>query len=87
MKVAQTYADLLASLWRMQSTEQSLATHQKLREQVQRRVDLGMQSDADLRLAETRLDSVKSDLSATRARVEKLCGSLKTTYWPIHPLW
>jgi len=77
MKVAQTYADLLASLWRMQSTEQSLATHQKLREQVQRRVDLGMQSDADLRLAETRLDSVKSDLSATRARVESYAVRLK----------
>lgn len=77
MKVAQTYSDLLASLWRMQSTEQSLATHQKLREQVQRRVDLGMQSDADLRLAETRLDSVKSDLSATRARVESYAVRLK----------
>ena len=77
MKVAQTYSDLLASLWRTQSTEQSLATHQKLREQVQRRVDLGMQSDADLRLAETRLDSVKSDLSATRARVESYAVRLK----------
>ena len=77
MKVAQTYSDLLASLWRMQSTEQSLATHQKLREQVQRRVDLGVQSDADLRLAETRLDSVKSDLSATRARVESYAVRLK----------
>ena len=54
----------------MQSTEQSLAVHQKLRAQVQRRVDLGAQSDADLQLAQTRLDSVKADLSATRARVE-----------------
>ena len=77
LKVAQTYADLLASLWRMQSTEQSLATHQKLREQVQRRVDLGAQSDADLQLAQTRLDSVKSDLSATRARVESYAVRLK----------
>ena len=77
LKVVQTYADLLASLWRMQSTEQSLATHQKLREQVQRRVDLGAQSDADLQLAQTRLDSVKSDLSATRARVESYAVRLK----------
>ena len=77
LKVSQTYADLLASLWRMQSTEQSLATHQKLREQVQRRVDLGAQSDADLQLAQTRLDSVKSDLSATRARVESYAVRLK----------
>jgi adhesin transport system outer membrane protein len=61
----------------MQSTEQSLATHQKLREQVQRRVDLGAQSDADLQLAQTRLDSVKSDLSATRARVESYAVRLK----------
>lgn len=77
LKVAQTYADLLASHWRMQSTEQSLATHQKLRAQVQRRVDLGAQSDADLQLAQTRLDSVKADLSASRARVESYAVRLK----------
>ncbi|MEI6716832.1 MAG: TolC family protein [Betaproteobacteria bacterium] len=77
LKVAQAYADLLASHWRMQSTEQSLATHQKLREQVQRRMDLGAQSDADLQLAQTRLDSVKSDLSAARARVESYAVRLK----------
>ncbi len=77
LKVAQTYADLLASHWRMVSTEQSLATHQKLREQVQRRVDLGAQSDSDLQLAQTRLDSVKSDLSAARARVESNAVRLK----------
>ena len=70
LKVAQAYADLLASYWRMQSTEQSLAVHQKLRAQVQRRVDLGAQSDADLQLAQTRLDSIKAELSAIRARVE-----------------
>lgn len=70
LRVAQTYADLLASYWRMQSTEQSLATHQKLRAQVQRRVDLGAQSDADLQLAQSRLDAVKAELSAARARVE-----------------
>jgi len=77
LKVAQTYADLLASHWRLQSTEQSLATHQKLRAQVQRRVDLGAQSDADLQLAQTRLDSVKADLSATRARLESYTVRLK----------
>lgn len=77
LKVAQTYADLLASHWRLQSTEQSLATHQKLLAQVQRRVDLGAQSDADLQLAQTRLDSVKADLSATRARLESYTVRLK----------
>ena len=77
LKVAQAYADFLASHWRMQSTEQSLATHQKLREQVQRRMDLGVQSDADLQLAQTRLDSVRSDLSAARARVETYAVRLK----------
>jgi len=61
----------------MQSTEQSLATHQKLREQVQRRMELGVQSDADLQLAQTRLDSVRSDLSAARARVETYAVRLK----------
>ena len=77
LKVAQAYADFLASHWRMQSTEQSLATHQKLREQVQRRMELGVQSDADLQLAQTRLDSVRSDLSAARARVETYAVRLK----------
>jgi adhesin transport system outer membrane protein len=77
LKVAQTYADLLASHWRLQSTEQSLATHQKLLTQVQRRVELGAQSDADLQLAQTRLDSVKADLSATRARLESYTVRLK----------
>jgi adhesin transport system outer membrane protein len=77
LKVAQAYADFLASHWCMQSTEQSLATHQKLREQVQRRMELGVQSDADLQLAQTRLDSVRSDLSAARARVETYAVRLK----------
>ena len=77
LKVAQAYADFLASHWRMQSTEQSLATHQKLRAQVQRRMELGVQSDADLQLAQTRLDSVRSDLSAARARVETYAVRLK----------
>ncbi len=77
LKVAQAYADLLASYWRMQSTEQSLAVHQKLRAQVQRRVDLGAQSDADLQLAQTRLDSIKAELSAIRARVESNAVRLK----------
>jgi adhesin transport system outer membrane protein len=77
LKVAQTYAELLAAYWRMQATEQSLATHQKLREQVQRRVDLGVQPDADLQLAQTRLDSVKSELSVLRSRVESLLVRLQ----------
>jgi adhesin transport system outer membrane protein len=77
LRVAQAYADLLGSHWRMKSTEQSLATHQKLIEQVQRRVELGAQSDADLQLAQTRLDSVKSELSATRSRVESFAVRLK----------
>ena len=77
LKVIQTYTDLLSAYWRMQSTQQSLATHQKLREQVQRRVDLGAQADADLQMAQTRLDSVKSDLSVTRARVESSVLRLK----------
>ena len=77
IKVSQTYADLLASYWRSQSTEQSLAIHQKLRAQVQRRVDLGVQSDADLQLAQTRLDAVKADLSASRARLESYAVRLK----------
>ena len=77
IKVSQTYADLLASYWRSQSTEQSLSIHQKLRAQVQRRVDLGAQSDADLQLAQTRLDAVKADLSAGRARLESYAVRLK----------
>ena len=69
-RVIQSYGDWLSAHLRAQSTEKSLATHDRLRLQVERRLAQGASAASDLTLAVARLQSVASDLASSRAQAD-----------------
>ena len=70
LRVMQAYGDWLSAYLKTLASEKSLATHLRLREQVQRRLNEGASAESDLTLAVTRLESVSADVTAARAQAE-----------------
>jgi adhesin transport system outer membrane protein len=68
LRVVQAYSEWLASHLKRLASETSLAVHQRLRDQVVRRINEGVSSDADAVLAQSRLQSVTADLALARAQ-------------------
>jgi adhesin transport system outer membrane protein len=68
LRVVQVYSDWLAAHLKLKAAETSLATHTRLRDQVTRRIDQGVSSDADLVLAVSRRQSVVAELALARAQ-------------------
>ena len=70
LRVVQAYGDWLSAYLKTLANEKSLATHLRLREQVQRRLSEGASAESDLTLAVTRLESVSADVTAARAQAK-----------------
>jgi len=70
LRVMQAYGDWLSAYLKTLANEKSLATHLRLRDQVQRRLNEGASAESDLTLAVTRLESVSADVTAARAQAE-----------------
>jgi adhesin transport system outer membrane protein len=68
LRVVQVYSDWLAAHLKRQAGETSLATHERLRDQVARRIKEGVSADADLVLALGRLQAVNAELALARAQ-------------------
>lgn len=68
LRVVQAYGDWLTSHLKTQANEKSLAAHNRLHEQVKRRIEQGASAEADLILAVSRLNLVAADLSLARAQ-------------------
>lgn len=68
LRVVQSYGDWLAAHLKTLVSEKSLATHQRLRDQVGRRVDQGVSAQSDATLAQARLESIGAELAAGRAQ-------------------
>jgi adhesin transport system outer membrane protein len=68
IQVVQTYGDFFAAQLKADAQQKSLATHQRLQTQVQRRIEQGASADSDLTLAMTRLNSVASDNAVSQAQ-------------------
>lgn len=68
LRVLQAYGDWLAANLKVRANDKSLATHERLREQVKRRIEQGASSDADLLLAVGRLNSLTGDISLASAQ-------------------
>lgn len=67
VRVVQAYGDWLAAHLKVQANEKSLVSHQRLRQQVIRRISEGASAESDLTLAMARLEAISADVSATRA--------------------
>jgi adhesin transport system outer membrane protein len=65
LKVLQAYSEWLGAHLKTQANEASLLTHQRLREQVQRRIGEGVSAQSDLVLAQSRLDAITADVIAS----------------------
>lgn len=63
--IASTYADLTALYAQRDSLESALDIRTKTLELVKQRVDIGLDNDSALRLAEARIPQTKADLAAT----------------------
>ena len=61
VRVVQNYGDWLAATLKVRAYDHSLITHERLREQVQRRIASGASAGADLVLVEARLQSTIGD--------------------------
>lgn len=70
LRVVQAYGDWLAAHLKIQADEKSLATHNRLRDQVRRRIEQGASAESDLTLAMGRLQLVAAELSTLRAQEE-----------------
>lgn len=68
LRVVQSYGDWLLAHLKILAYEHSMATHVRLLDQVERRIEQGVSSDSDLILAVSRLQSVAADLSVGRAQ-------------------
>jgi adhesin transport system outer membrane protein len=82
LRVVQTYGDWLSAHLKTLANEKSLATHVRLREQVERRITEGVSARSDLVLAVARLEGISADVTAARAlgeialaRLAQLLGS------------
>ena len=67
LRVVQAYGEWMGTHLQQQAWAASVATHERLYEQVRRRAGEGASSDADLLLAQGRLESTRADLAASTA--------------------
>jgi adhesin transport system outer membrane protein len=70
IRVAQSYGDWLGTHLKTLALQQGTQSHVRMRDQVKRRVELGLSSDSDLLLATGRLESLVADLALARAQNE-----------------
>lgn len=70
LRVVQSYGEWLSAHLKMLANEKSLATHVRLRDQVERRLSEGASAQNDLDLALARLEGVLADVIAARAQEE-----------------
>jgi adhesin transport system outer membrane protein len=68
LRVVQAYGDWLGAHLKTQANEKSEQTHNRLRDQVRRRIDEGVSADSDLVLALGRLDAIRADVTAARTQ-------------------
>jgi adhesin transport system outer membrane protein len=68
LRVVQVYSEWLAAHLKRQASETSLATHTRLRDQVTRRIEQGVSSDADLVLAVSRRQAVLAEMALAQAQ-------------------
>jgi adhesin transport system outer membrane protein len=76
LRVVQVYSEWLAAHLKRQASETSLATHTRLRDQVTRRIDQGVSSDADLVLAVSRRQAVVAEIALARAQQDTALARL-----------
>lgn len=75
-RVVQAYGDWLSAWLQSQALITSLATHQKLYDQVLRRQEAGVSNGSDLSLARGRLQSTKAQLVVVQAQQESAISVL-----------
>ncbi len=66
-KVLQAYTEWLSAHLKTRANEASQASHVRLREQVQRRLEEGIAAQSDVVLAQGRLDTINADVTASKA--------------------
>lgn len=76
LRVVQAYSEWLAAHLKRQALDTSLATHTRLRDQVTRRIEQGVSSDADLVLAVTRRQAVLAEIALARAQQDTALARL-----------
>ncbi len=75
-RIIQIYGDWLAAYLKIQAYEQSMNTHVRLRELVERRVQQGASADSDVTLAVVRIESLAADLAFMRSQKDTALARL-----------
>ena len=70
LQVLQAYGEWMSASLQTLANEKSLATHVRLREQVERRIAKGASAHSDLVLAVARLELIFAEVTAARARAQ-----------------
>lgn len=70
LRVLQAYGDWWGAQAKAQALSKSLATHERLRQQVRRRIQEGASAQSDLVQAVARLEAVSAEAAAVRAQSE-----------------
>lgn len=68
LRVVQTYADWHASYYKLAAFEKSLQVHQRLNEQIARRIAQGASPASDLLLVQGRMEQTQAELTSARAQ-------------------
>jgi adhesin transport system outer membrane protein len=76
LRVVQVYSEWLAAHLKRHAFDTSLATHTRLRDQVTRRIEQGVSSDADLVLAVSRRQAVLAEIALARAQQDTALARL-----------
>lgn len=76
LNVVQAYGNWLAADLRVKSWQETLETHISLKETVNRRLEEGLASNSDQLLADSRLTSVRAELTAAQAQAHVALSSL-----------
>jgi len=70
LRVVQSYGDWLVARLKTHAYEKSLDTHERLRNQVKRRIEQGASAQSDLILAVSRMQAVVAEISVARAQMD-----------------
>ena len=76
LNIVQAYGNWLAADLRVKSWQETLETHISLKKTVNRRLEEGLASNSDQLLADSRLTSVRAELTAAQAEVHVALSSL-----------
>ena len=76
-RVAQSYSDLVRLQDRVQIAADNLAEHQRLFDQIRRRTDQQVSSEADVALAQARLQQATTELTTLRAAASNARSTLE----------